>query len=339
MAVVAYLLGAGASAECIPVVNGMAEDMPKIIQELDPYFPTGKNQSDPVHILRQDHFVPITKIFKHLSYICKTHFSIDTYAKKLYLKDKGEFKQLKLDLCLYFTLRQLIKTPDKRYDNFFASIINERGKLPRKIKILSWNYDFQLESTFANFSDATSIGKSNQMLGVISPNSCSTASTLEDRFNVIKFNGSAKFNLNDFDDFLITDSQTEDKQRLIHGAVAKYFELKESLSDLNIDLKFAWEQENDTSLFDCINGDLSRIQVLVVIGYSFPFFNRQVDSLIFKKMPSLKKIYIQDPNPEGIQETMSEFVEFWEGTKDSIEVVLKRNTNQFVFPIELDVVS
>ena len=35
MAVVGYLLGAGASAECIPVVNGMAEDLEKIISEIE----------------------------------------------------------------------------------------------------------------------------------------------------------------------------------------------------------------------------------------------------------------------------------------------------------------
>lgn len=339
MSVVAYLIGAGSSAECIPVVNGMAEDLLSIVDELGPYYPTGKNQSDPLYFIREEQYKPIVAVFKQLNYVCKTHFSIDTYAKKLYLKDLNEFKMLKLDLCMYFTLRQILKTPDKRYDNFFASIVNKRGKLPNKIKMLSWNYDFQLESTFANFSDAVSLKHSNSLLGTISPNSCNSGSKLQNRFNVIKLNGSAKLNLAEFDDFLLTENQEANKQSLIQNAVAKYLELKKSITELNIDLKFAWEDENYHTLFDCIGNELARIEVLVIIGYSFPFFNRLVDNRIFKEMHSLRKIYIQDLNPEGIKETMSEFMDFLEGTKDAIEVVFKHNTNQFVFPIELDVID
>lgn len=339
MAVVAYLLGAGASAECVPIVNEMEKDMVKILQELDPYYLVGRYKGDSADILRKSHYSLVKKVFNRLGFICKTHFSIDTYAKKLYLKDELEFKQLKLDLCLYFTLRQLLKTTDKRYDNFFASVINERGKLPKNIKMLSWNYDFQIESAFANFSDAESIYKANQMLGTVSPNSCKKEDGLINHFRLIKFNGSAKLKMNEFDDFLVSGSHVGNKQKLIHHTVTKYFEFKDSLSNLNIDLKFAWEQENYQSLFECVSNDLSCIEVLVIIGYSFPFFNRQVDAQVFKQMKSLRKIYIQDLAPERIKETMSEFFDFWEGSKDQIEVVLKRNINQFVFPIELDVIN
>jgi hypothetical protein len=83
--------------------------------------------------------------------------------------------------------------------------------------------------------------------------------------------------------------------------------------------------------------DLLRIEVLVIIGYSFPFFNREVDNALFMQMTSLKKIYIQDVNPQNIYETMQDFVDFKEHGVQRIEVVFKRNLEQFVFPKELDI--
>jgi hypothetical protein len=83
--------------------------------------------------------------------------------------------------------------------------------------------------------------------------------------------------------------------------------------------------------------DLLRIEVLVIIGYSFPFFNREVDNALFMQMTSLKNIYIQDVNPQNIYETMQDFVDFKEHGVQRIEVVFKRNLEQFVFPKELDI--
>ena len=40
--------------------------------------------------------------------------------------------------------------------------------------------------------------------------------------------------------------------------------------------------------------------ILVVIGYTFPFFNREIDRMIFSQMECLQKIYIQDPNANNI---------------------------------------
>ncbi len=72
-------------------------------------------------------------------------------------------------------------------------------------------------------------------------------------------------------------------------------------------LKFAWENLNpDYSLKkdDCLEKALliaERTQILVIIGYSFPGFNREIDKKIFNKMLGLKKIYIQSPNAESIE--------------------------------------
>jgi hypothetical protein len=41
-------------------------------------------------------------------------------------------------------------------------------------------------------------------------------------------------------------------------------------------------------------------ETLVVIGYTFPFFNRETDRRVFEQMPNLSQIYIQDPNADNI---------------------------------------
>ena len=107
MAITAYLLGAGASADCIPVVDGMAKDMPKLIEQLAGYYPKKIIAiGNPEAKIEADKFEIIKKIIQQLQSSCDSHFSIDTYAKKLYLTDTGRFKRLKLDLSVYFHLNK-----------------------------------------------------------------------------------------------------------------------------------------------------------------------------------------------------------------------------------------
>ena len=61
--------------------------------------------------------------------------------------------------------------------------------------------------------------------------------------------------------------------------------------------------------------------------------------MLLNKMKSLQKIYIQDPNPDGIKETLGEFFDLTSRHKQSPEVIFKTNLNQFVFPKELDITS
>ncbi len=56
-----------------------------------------------------------------LSTICNTHYSIDTYAKKLFIKgDEAGYLKLKNSLSLYFTIQQILVQPDKRYDQLLG---------------------------------------------------------------------------------------------------------------------------------------------------------------------------------------------------------------------------
>lgn len=337
MAVVGYLLGAGASAECVPVVNGMSKDIETLRKELFGYFceqdASGGFDIPPSKIAERE----ILKMLGDLSDICETHYSIDTYAKKLYLTDRAAFRILKLDLSLYFTLRQLINIPDKRYDNFFSSIITNENKLPANIKLISWNYDFQLERSFCEFNPGITLDRSRELLGITAPNRWAELNTTKNKFKTLKLNGSARLSTDDFNGYLFS-SVNLPTDELISEVVNKYSEMVSRADLFECEMKFAWEGEHYNQLFESASRDLNKIEVLVVIGYSFPFFNREVDVALFRNMQRLKKVYIQDKYPEDIKETMTEIIDPTIYQRPP-SIILKSNLKQFVFPKELDVTS
>ena len=102
-------------------------------------------------------------------------------------------------------------------------------------------------------------------------------------------------------------------------------------------ISFAWERMNDQyvqRISDCV----SDAKVLVIIGYSFPFFNREVDRIIFEKMPSLEKIYIQDPNASTVKMSLQPVLSSVQVSVNHLDryiVTLEADPKQFFMPPEL----
>ena len=66
------------------------------------------------------------------------HATIDTFAKKLYLCNQAcDFGKLKLLLSSFFLIEQVIHPFDKRYDTFFANILNRNAMIPDNVYIMS----------------------------------------------------------------------------------------------------------------------------------------------------------------------------------------------------------
>ncbi len=72
-------------------------------------------------------------------------------------------------------------------------------------------------------------------------------------------------------------------------------------------------------------------EIVVVIGYSFPFFNRATDRPLFGGMPSLRRVYVQDINSEAVVQSIQGVLPA--GRK--IEVIPIRECSQFYLPSEL----
>lgn len=68
-----------------------------------------------------------------------------------------------------------------------------------------------------------------------------------------------------------------------------------------------------------------------VIGYSFPFINRDIDRVIIGNMSHLKTIYIQDPNAEAIDQSLRDVL----SEDNTSKIEYRKNCDQFYLPTKL----
>lgn len=256
------------------------------------------------------------------------HATIDTFAKKLYLSGKtSDYKRLEKVLCLYLVWEQLDHRGDQRYDTFLASVLTEKGlQLPSEISVVSWNYDSQFEIAYSNYSD-------NRLFVF---DKFGDVQDLPNCGRIFKVNGSASFRG--------MPTPLEIGAEKIDEGVALLWYYNQCDAQIDIDgfeqihprLSFAWEQGEQTNenMLKAIEETVSDAEVLVVVGYSFPFFNRSVDRDIFGFMNQLETIYIQDPSAgeisQNIQNVMSDLQK-----AQNVRIITKANCNQFFLPPEL----
>lgn len=107
-------------------------------------------------------------------------------------------------------------------------------------------------------------------------------------------------------------------------------------------ISFAWEDGLGlVKIKDEILSALENTERIIVIGYSFPYFNREIDSYImqcFKKYAK-GKIYLQAPaeHADSLMETLKELKEDWRDTayvpsnqvRSETKFYTKTNTDQF----------
>lgn len=63
-----------------------------------------------------------------------------------------------------------------------------------------------------------------------------------------------------------------------------------------------------------------------MVGYLFPFFNRQIDRAVFDSIRDLQTVYIQAPNPLEIKSTLEAVLPIDHNT---IEIVTIQDCYQF----------
>ena len=256
------------------------------------------------------------------------HATIDTYARKLYLtRQLSEFRKLKDVLCSFFVWSQLVHKPDGRYDTFLANILEERTlDLPADISIISWNYDSQLEMAYKSY-------RNDKELPIFEKNITGEWPRLPKCGKIFKINGSATFvDISTLSLLKTTEKTTPAVLQLIHF----YDDSKSDTSDLGYQmsnhLSFAWETtENHDNMIESLSKTTLDTEQVVVIGYSFPFFNRQTDREIIGSMTNLKKIYVQDMNADDVEQSLLAVLP--EGKHIKIEKIYK--CSQFYLPKEL----
>ena len=288
---ITYLLGAGASANALPLIKktsgingpGLPQELKNFIEKHTSSFLTSNVGWNDVEI----------KSLNEIADKCIEFGTPDLYAKYLLeTADDYNYKLLKNLLSLYFKYKQEINECFDFRALTFLTTISQNKKIPENVKILTWNYDSQIEIAAKKLKPVNNKVYDKLQGFTCWPNTRDGYDTSENPF-LIHLNGVAGMHYS---------------ERNFYDKIETHFSFK-SVQDKESLLSFAWEDENNTSKkifneqrFVVACEMAANTDILVVIGYSFPFFNRKIDGLLFNSMSkSLKKIYFQDPNSDGSQ--------------------------------------
>jgi len=228
--------------------------------------------------------------------------SVDTLAKKFYLtRNLDSLQRLKYALSFFFMLEQVRQPVDSRYDSFWAALLEpdlEKFATEARLNIVSWNYDVQLEKSLLKFTNRM-LADIHSILQVY-PFSTSKSPTHEPskidatRFSAVKLNGTASvFESNG----QIVDPVYWQHPEVTANAItdiANYYQRgrHQHPNKLYPSLSFAWEDRNRIALQQASDAS-AESEVLIIIGYSFPFFNRKIDRALLESMKKLRQVYIQ----------------------------------------------
>jgi len=278
-----YLTGAGASCNALPMTQNFAQKLLDCYHGYKKFREDLKSQKATVSTDSIKHEGDFLRCLEWLIDEVKRHASIDTYAKKLIIRrDQAKLIQLKATLSTFFVIEQARNMVDQRYDSFFASVIeyDPYGKVtwPKNLKVITWNYDMQLEKAFHDYY----------------PNDKFIIEHIALSHDIVRLNGVAGTLLPGHigDSYTcILKPYTVDTVLTALDMFGKYME---DPSQYKPDIKFAWEQQEN--YIDRIIAPITSVaDILIVIGYSFPFFNRSTDRKILNQMKGLQKVYVQVP--------------------------------------------
>lgn len=336
---VTYFLGAGASYNAIPIVG-----------ELDRAFKTlhglSLNVSSEIKKLKLHN--QLSNFQAHMNTgatASKVFGTIDTYAKHLWLTNESDLKALKESLSFFFTVWQEIdKTHfnhnkirekhfediDHRYLGLLSNYLEKKDQtiiLNKDVKFISWNYDSQLERALSLFAAVNDTEQAIEKFSVYPYNYKHNTSP-----NIVHLNGIAGL----YAEQNLGETKTYFDKVKKEKNILNVF--KESLFTINSDkvsngkyFTFAWEDDViSKGAIESAEKILNETEILVVIGYSFPTFNDQIDKRlmnILSKSDKYKMVYYQDPNASK-ELLISRF-----GIPEK-KITIIKDTNQFILPLD-----
>ncbi len=337
---VTYLLGAGASAEALPTVKGNNGDdgLSYKFQVMANELKTNKLISD----IHRDFSNELSANLLWLADGSNKFATTDTYAKFLYLQDRNSLVKLKKTLSLYFTIEQFINHKiDKRTLTFLTTIMQLNNIFPTNIKILNWNYDFQIQLAAEvfrkeEFHPGTVYFHSPPLIGyypTLGSEFFTNSNIDNNAISMVHLNGIAGFYFLENENTILNlflNKRPKD--------INEIFEKVKTHSDRKYDLlTFAWEKDTKSSnilraRIKYAKSIINETDILVIIGYSFPFFNRDIDKEIFKTLNEsgkLKKIFYQDPYRTGA------FLKNQFELSDEVKIEHIEYKDNYYVPIEL----
>lgn len=193
------------------------------------------------------------------------------------------------------------------------------------IKVLTWNYDLQFEIAYSKYKKL-SIPKIQEELQSYPQILGKNDKFDSNFFSIVHLNGVA-YDRSENRDFI---GYSLGNEEVVFTYIIEVFHemLKANRSDgINgVDLlSFAWEKLNEdfslkeSKVLEHAFEIASQTEWLIINGYSFPSFNRILDTKLLKSMNKLEKVSIQSPNFGAIQKIVrdiknvrTENVEYWD---------------------------
>ncbi|WP_405606081.1 hypothetical protein [Polaribacter sp. Asnod1-A03] len=309
---ITYLFGAGSSFNSVPIWNKQGETMILIGEWVNSLILNVElNRDKDLKVLFKNSTIKRTgdKLIE-LGYKALEFGTLDIYARSLFLLDEKEkLNNLKYHLRVYFDIwenfyyKKSLINKEKRYSKIdkryysLLSVLLEKGKLNPElnsnVSFVSWNYDLQLENSFRSFmrgSENTNLESVNKYFNFFESN---------ENQDIIHLNG--------FRGFFNCD------KKLYPNVEPKFLNTIEdylfgllnnsnqfSSIDYSNNIKYAWET-NSEALSSAIEV-FEKTNILIVIGYSFPSYNRLIDSRLITSLGSkainkgIKEVIYQNPN-------------------------------------------
>lgn len=312
---ITYILGAGASHGALPTVSEMDAAVAAQLTWLEDLNKAGTIDLD-------------DEYWSHLNFFAeraKEYGTFDTYARSLFiLEEKEELKLLKLHLSFFFAFELFHESPaynhnglvytktrgiDVRYYGWLATILEGSITLPSNIRVLSWNYDIQMEyalSKHLRLEKVPDLYQSN-VIGIRRDLSTAGKNTKELPF-LLHLNGVAGI-LEDapgrlrylFEYVNAGINKEENLQRIAQQYAYVTSQRNEFLERFVNSFSFAWEDHTFTNATrNYANTIMDETDILVIVGYSFPSFNRKWDLTLLRqfinnsRQPKTKRIVVQN---------------------------------------------
>ncbi len=363
---ITYLFGAGASYNAIPVVGELEKAFEQFHEwaeiQLGPLVDSNSNSS-----IDRGYKLFLEQL-NQCAYRSRVFGTIDTYAKTLALNENThDLSMLKSTLSLFFTLWQELQLKntaiekvrtknsknekyllndkgfqdiDSRYITLLTNYLQiNREKTDKKpvilntnVKFLTWNYDTQLERALALISG----NNLNDVLENYSIHPTNQISS-EEIPDIVHLNGIAGYYETENSKVsLFKEANPEgglNFKNLLKEKLYFIDSTEKRTVNTNNFLHFAWENNNVAKKGrDYAIKILEKTDVLIVVGYSFPDFNLEVDIELFNALKingreDFKIIY-QDLNAN--QEIITRNF----GIDPSKIEIENKNLNKFILPLE-----
>lgn len=330
---ITYLLGAGASANALPMIKkvidpksdkekGLPDQLLAFVKHCRTHWVRERTTEDGDYSKDLDFEKVLIKL-ENIANECIAFGTPDLYAKYLYEKspsDEETYRLLKILMSNYFAYTQyleissLISNKEPAFDQralVFLSTIFTNKKMPDNVKVITWNYDEQIEIARKKLC---------QEDFYTLPTWPNCPEDYKGDFSLIHLNGVAGW-------------EYKHSATPIINEVLTYKNYSNTRNPL---LSFAWETKEKES-YDLffnrrdivLNNIIKDTDILVIIGYSFPFFNREYDKNILFQLKDDAQIYYQDPDANN---KISLIIELF-GIKQKIHPITF--TEQYFVPFQL----